>query len=567
MAKLGAIDFTSQVYSKTAVDNLLRMKQDVLVFDDTPTAGSVNPVTSWGIKLYVDDSIAGLGKILNWCGSVPTYADLPTENVRPGDVYNVEEDGMNVAATLDDSNDIVWDPLGPSMDVYLTKEEAASTYLSKDDASSTYALKTTVEGISSALGGHLSDTSNPHLVTKVQVGLGNVDNTSDMDKPVSTAVQSALNLKANSADLAAVATSGSYNDLLDRPTIPVVNNASLTIQQQGVDKATFTANSDTDVIVNIVEVDPVFTSWKNAEKIAAGRSASAGAQSISIGLNATTGYSSVAIGKNAVASGNCDLAIGSGLDATQASATEASGSFSAAIGAQAKTTAKLAIQLGPGTNSEASSLQFRSTQIVNGSGKIVSSNLDSDLTPTANSANTVTSGGIKTELDKKQDQFVVLKYGVSTWAEFQEAYHKNAVIFCLNGSRMGIIGYVTATQVEFNYYRSIQRHTVSNQGDQFFVYKLDESNTWSAATRETMLRNVSGNGIETTVVEQVGLGTISYAVKPKTGGGIGVDANGVYVDLSSLSSVSTQIAAIKNGTAGGSDLVDVMSALLTALGA
>jgi hypothetical protein len=39
---------------------------------------------------------------------------------------------------------------------------------------------------------HVSDTNNPHAVTKDQVGLGDVDNTSDLDKPVSTATQTAL---------------------------------------------------------------------------------------------------------------------------------------------------------------------------------------------------------------------------------------------------------------------------------------------------------------------------------------------------------------------------------------
>ena len=38
---------------------------------------------------------------------------------------------------------------------------------------------------------------NPHSVTKSEVGLGNVDNTSDVNKPVSTAQQTALDLKAN----------------------------------------------------------------------------------------------------------------------------------------------------------------------------------------------------------------------------------------------------------------------------------------------------------------------------------------------------------------------------------
>lgn len=39
---------------------------------------------------------------------------------------------------------------------------------------------------------HVSKTDNPHGVTKAQVGLGNVDNTSDANKPVSTAQQTAM---------------------------------------------------------------------------------------------------------------------------------------------------------------------------------------------------------------------------------------------------------------------------------------------------------------------------------------------------------------------------------------
>jgi hypothetical protein len=42
---------------------------------------------------------------------------------------------------------------------------------------------------------HLLDTDNPHMVTKAQVGLGNCDNTSDLNKPISTAVELALALK------------------------------------------------------------------------------------------------------------------------------------------------------------------------------------------------------------------------------------------------------------------------------------------------------------------------------------------------------------------------------------
>lgn len=44
-----------------------------------------------------------------------------------------------------------------------------------------------------ALSAHENNQNNPHSVTKAQVGLGNVDNTSDIDKPISNAVQAALN--------------------------------------------------------------------------------------------------------------------------------------------------------------------------------------------------------------------------------------------------------------------------------------------------------------------------------------------------------------------------------------
>lgn len=48
-----------------------------------------------------------------------------------------------------------------------------------------------------ALTAHASRVDNPHAVTKAQVGLANVDNTSDANKPISTATQTALDAKQN----------------------------------------------------------------------------------------------------------------------------------------------------------------------------------------------------------------------------------------------------------------------------------------------------------------------------------------------------------------------------------
>ena len=41
------------------------------------------------------------------------------------------------------------------------------------------------KGVKDSLDEHIADKANPHNVTKAQVGLGNVDNTADVDKPVS----------------------------------------------------------------------------------------------------------------------------------------------------------------------------------------------------------------------------------------------------------------------------------------------------------------------------------------------------------------------------------------------
>ena len=49
-----------------------------------------------------------------------------------------------------------------------------------------------LDALSGWIAGHLADLGNPHAVGKTQVGLGNADNTSDADKPVSTAQAAAI---------------------------------------------------------------------------------------------------------------------------------------------------------------------------------------------------------------------------------------------------------------------------------------------------------------------------------------------------------------------------------------
>lgn len=81
---------------------------------------------------------------------------------------------------------------------YLTSSTASSTYVPLTRSINGYAL-----------------SSNVNLNAS-DIGLSNVDNTSDDDKPISTYTQDALDLKLDIVD----AFSGDYDDLTDKPSIP-----------------------------------------------------------------------------------------------------------------------------------------------------------------------------------------------------------------------------------------------------------------------------------------------------------------------------------------------------------
>ncbi len=64
-------------------------------------------------------------------------------------------------------------------------------------------LSKLIKVVQDVIDAHTKNKSNPHGTTAVQLNLGNVDNTADLDKPLSNAMIAALNLKAPLADLLA----------------------------------------------------------------------------------------------------------------------------------------------------------------------------------------------------------------------------------------------------------------------------------------------------------------------------------------------------------------------------
>lgn len=74
---------------------------------------------------------------------------------------------------------------------------------------------------------HIANTANPHSVTKAQVGLGNVDNTADADKPVSSATVTYVGNMV-SVHAASTATHGATGAVVGTTNTQTLTNKTLT---------------------------------------------------------------------------------------------------------------------------------------------------------------------------------------------------------------------------------------------------------------------------------------------------------------------------------------------------
>ena len=123
------------VYTKEEVNTELGKKADKTTVEALTTtvdgkANKATTISGYGIadaytKTEVDAKVSSVYK---YKGSVADESALPTEGQVTGDVYNLENTGMNVAWTGEG-----WDKLGSVIDLtpYLTKEDAGKTYAAK----------------------------------------------------------------------------------------------------------------------------------------------------------------------------------------------------------------------------------------------------------------------------------------------------------------------------------------------------------------------------------------------------------------------------------------------------
>ena len=170
------------------------------------------------------------------------------------DVTNLQTTLDGKQASITSTNKLSADLLSEGTNNKLVSQTEKNTWSGKQDAlSATQLANITAGGTALQPGDDISElTNDAGYITGVT--WNDVENkpstftpsthnhTSSQITDLDTTISTAIAGKANTEDLADVATSGSYNDLSDKPTIPTVGNAEIEIQKNGTKVDSFTTN-------------------------------------------------------------------------------------------------------------------------------------------------------------------------------------------------------------------------------------------------------------------------------------------------------------------------------------
>lgn len=190
--------------------NRLRNKPTLngVVIEGDKTSNDYNIPTPESVELVLNDFRNEINNIDEKVSNVSIRLDNYIE-ANEGNIEGVKQDIVNIQESLE----LI---LGESASDVIDKFNEILSFLEGYDDSQT--LKGVISDlekmindaeddisllekeIKAALDSHINDYNNPHQVTKEQVGLDQVDNTSDLNKPISTLTQQALDYEANLRD-------------------------------------------------------------------------------------------------------------------------------------------------------------------------------------------------------------------------------------------------------------------------------------------------------------------------------------------------------------------------------
>lgn len=185
------VDDVIDVYATYTKDNA-GILTNIKIFSDLD---KTQAVTGESGKIYVD---VESNYQFRWTGTQYVTVGAPTVL---GEVTGTAYDGGKGKAVADKVNEHVAKTDNPhnvtKNQVGLSKVDNTADKDKPVSTAQSTAISSAKNEVQSNLDTHISDTSNPHNVTKDQVGLGNVNNTSDKLKPISDATKTALNGKVD----------------------------------------------------------------------------------------------------------------------------------------------------------------------------------------------------------------------------------------------------------------------------------------------------------------------------------------------------------------------------------
>lgn len=161
-------------------------------------------------------------------------------------ITSEERETWNEKATVDYVDEKIANLVDSSPEELNTLNKLAGALNNNPNFAATISGQIDLKANASDLNNHTTNKNNPHEVTKSQIGLGNVDNTADIDKPVSTAQQEALN------NLKAEISESIVSELDEWIITDDEENIIARIDKNGLETTTVTANS---VIVNGIDVE------------------------------------------------------------------------------------------------------------------------------------------------------------------------------------------------------------------------------------------------------------------------------------------------------------------------
>lgn len=186
---------TAKSELQTAIDGKVAKTDITTTIAESSVASDTKVPSEKAVASAVEEVKAVASTAYKYKGS-DTYENIIVkENPAVGDVWNsTTANGVYPKGTNYAWNGTEWDALGGEVDLSAYQVKAITV----GEVSTT--VEAAINANKTAIDTHVAKQDNPHNVTAAQVGLGNVNNTADADKPVSTAQQAALDLKQDKTD-------------------------------------------------------------------------------------------------------------------------------------------------------------------------------------------------------------------------------------------------------------------------------------------------------------------------------------------------------------------------------